>query len=181
LLLEAARELRREHNDIVFVFVGSGGLDLHNCEAALRDDVARHQLQHNVRFVGEVEHVEAFLQASDVFVFPSENDAFPLALVEAMACGLPCVATSVGGIGDIITHGVDGLLVRSGDRGQVECAIRDLSRDPRLRAALGNAAVSTVRDRYGIKAVADRYDALFTTLMAPSWGHDPAVLRHTHQ
>ena len=114
LLVKVAERLQQE-GSVGLVLMGSGGLDIHNCEAQLRSFVDNHGLQGTIHFAGEVANVHEYLQASDIFVLPTEDDAFPLALVEAMACGLPVVSTRVGGIGDIVTHGENGLLVAAGE------------------------------------------------------------------
>ena len=111
LLVRVAERLHLEH-DVGFVLVGSGGLDIHNCEAEIRRFVSEHGLESVVHFAGEVSNVHEYLKASDIFVLPTEDDAFPLALVEAMACGLPVVSTNVGGIPTIVSHGENGLLVQ---------------------------------------------------------------------
>jgi glycosyltransferase involved in cell wall biosynthesis len=93
LLLRVAQEMQQENRKVGFVLIGSGGLDVHNCEAALKEYVTANRLELVVHFAGEVPNVHEYLQASDVFVLPTEDDAFPLALIEAMACGLPVVST----------------------------------------------------------------------------------------
>ena len=91
-LLRAWRPIAEAHPDALLLIVGEEGLDIHGCEGELRDFVARHGMARNVRFTGAVSDVERYLRAADGFVLPSEKEAFGLSLVEAMACGLPCVA-----------------------------------------------------------------------------------------
>jgi glycosyltransferase involved in cell wall biosynthesis len=168
LLLEVAADIRRDRRDVGFVLVGSGGLDLSNCEDALREYVVRHGLAECVSFAGEVANVDEFLQAADVFAFPSQDDAFPLALVEAMACGLPPVTTPVGGIPEIVTHEENGLLFKPGDREQLRRSLCLLIENPGVARALGAAAARTVQQRYSTVAVSNRYRDLFLQLMATS-------------
>ncbi len=97
LLLRVWREVVIEFPKAKLLLVGSGGLDMHNCEDELRSYVADHGLQNHVSFSGAVQNVEEYLQASDLFVFPTESEAFGLSLVEAMACGLPVITTSSRG------------------------------------------------------------------------------------
>jgi glycosyltransferase involved in cell wall biosynthesis len=163
LLVRVAERLQRHHDDVGFVLIGSGGLDIHNCEAELRAFVGARGLEHAIHFAGEVSNVHEFLQASDIFVLPTEDDAFPLSLVEAMACGLPVVSTPVGGIPDIVTHGENGLLVAPGDFDRLHAALRDLIGDPGRARSLGEAAALTVRRRYSREMVADRYLELFSS------------------
>jgi glycosyltransferase involved in cell wall biosynthesis len=161
LLLRVAERFEQEHTDVGFVLIGSGGLDMHNCEAELRDFVAAHGLGRSVCFAGEVENVQEFLQASDVFVLPTEDDAFPLALVEAMACGLPVVASRVGGIPDIVTHDSDGLLTRAGDAEGLYNALCSVLTDSSRAARLGAAAADSVRRRFSRETILDKYACLF--------------------
>lgn len=168
LLLEVWADLRKEWKNITLLLLGSGGLDLHNCEAALKGFVDTHGLQNSVRFAGDVRNVHEYLQASDLFVFPTENDAFPLALVEAMACGLPVISTPVGAIKDIITHMHDGLLVEAGEHQQTRDALDALMREPALAARLGEAARRTVQARYSAESVTQEYVRLFTQVVKSS-------------
>jgi glycosyltransferase involved in cell wall biosynthesis len=167
LLLEAWRELCRERDDAILVLVGSGGVDIHNCEAELVEFVAAHGLERQVRFVGNVRNVDEYLQASDVFAFPSENEAFGISLIEAMACGLPVVSSNMGGLRDIVEHEVDGLAVEAGNREQLRCSLDRLLADPALGARLGETARKTAEQRYAADGVADRYAHLFQRLTDP--------------
>jgi glycosyltransferase involved in cell wall biosynthesis len=160
-LLEVADRIRREHQNVKFVLVGGGGLDMHNCEEDLRRFVTERGLGDTVRFAGEVNDVRRFLQASDIFVLPSEDDAFPLSLVEAMACGLAVVATKVGGIPEIVISGENGLLIDPGDSRQLHNALCRLIRDRRLSGALGTAAARSVQARFSRGRVVDQYLELF--------------------
>jgi len=168
LLLEAWRELCRERDDAILVLVGSGGVDIHNCEAELVEFVAAHGLERQVRFVGNVRNVDEYLQASDVFAFPSENEAFGISLIEAMACGLPVVSSNMGGLRDIVEHEVDGLAVEAGNREQLRRSLDRLLADPALGARLGETARKTAEQRYAADGVADRYAHLFQRLTDPA-------------
>jgi glycosyltransferase involved in cell wall biosynthesis len=163
-LLRAWHELRSSGGAGTLVLVGGGGTDLHNCEGELRDYVARHDLVDSVIFTGPADNVEEYLRAADAFVFPTENEAFGVSLLEAMACGLPSMATPVGGIRDFMIHGHNGLFVDPGNPGQLREAIAALLAGGDRVAALGRAARATVLSRYSDDAVADGYLRLFETL-----------------
>jgi glycosyltransferase involved in cell wall biosynthesis len=160
LLVRVAERLQHE-GSVGLVLIGSGGLDIHNCEAQLRNFVDNQGLQATIHFAGEVANVHEYLQASDVFVLPTEDDAFPLALVEAMACALPVVSTRVGGIGDIVTHGENGLLVAAREFDALYHALKRLIANPSVASVLGEAAARTVRSRYSREIVAQKYAELF--------------------
>jgi glycosyltransferase involved in cell wall biosynthesis len=160
LLVEAWRQLVPEYPGAVLVLVGEGGGDMHDCEPALRAFVAQHGLESRVRFTGPVSNVHEWLQAADVFVFPTENEAFGLSLVEAMACGLPAVTTRVGGLRDFVEHGVNAWAIEPGDAAALTAGLRALLTDAALAARLGAAARETVLARFGEDAVAHAYEQL---------------------
>jgi glycosyltransferase involved in cell wall biosynthesis len=180
LLVRVAERLQREQS-VGLVLVGAGGMDMHNCEREIRELTIARGLGASVHFAGEVSNVDEFLQASDIFVLPTEDDAFPLALVEAMACGLPVVSTRVGGIVDIVTDGQDGVLVEAGDFEQLANALGRVIADTSFSAALGAAAALTVQARYSRRIVAQRYIALLQHVHArrPSRSLARRVVRWT--
>jgi glycosyltransferase involved in cell wall biosynthesis len=150
------------HTRATLLLVGSGGLDVHNCEAELKDFVRDKGLQQSIRFTGDVHNVHEYLQASDIFVFPTEKEAFGISLVEAMACRLPVIATATGGIKDILVDGENGLLVKAGSFQLLYDALDRLMTDPSLSGELGNAALATARTRYSRDAVLAKYMELFS-------------------
>ena len=152
----------------MLLIVGEGGLDIHNCEQELRGRVRDEGLQRNVVFTGNVPDVEKYLRASDVFAYPTENDAFPSSLVEAMACGLAVVTTPVGAIPEIVSDGVNGLLVEKGDPVAFHDALARVARDQVLARRLGDAARNTALANYAALHVANRYAELFGSLVAGS-------------
>ncbi len=130
LLLEVWRDLRHQHSNVTLLLVGTGGLDIHNCEDDLKQFVAENQLEGSVVFTGSVSNVPEYLQASDIYVLPTEDDAFPSALVEAMACGLAVITTPVGAIKTIVEDKKDGLLIKQGDFDQLYRALLNLLTEP---------------------------------------------------
>jgi glycosyltransferase involved in cell wall biosynthesis len=164
LLLRAWKEIQTRHASVGLVLVGSGGLDMHNCEADLRQYVAAHGLGSSVFFTGNVRNVHEYLQAADLFVFPTEKEAFSVSLIEAMACGLPCVATTVGGANDIVIDRHNGLLVPPSDLGRLLAAIDALLSDTSQVTALGAMAAQTARERCAREMVARQYAELVSGL-----------------
>jgi glycosyltransferase involved in cell wall biosynthesis len=162
LLLRVWQEVQHKHRHVSLMLVGTGGLDIHNCEADLKAYVAAHELQQSVYFTGSVQNVVEYLQAADIFVFPTENDAFPSSLVEAMTCGLPVITTPVGAIKTIVTDKQNGLVVQPGDFQQLYEALDTLITDTPLAYHLGQAAWQTVQARYSTAIVTQKYIKLFS-------------------
>ena len=154
-------EISRIYKQVTLVLLGSGGADIHNCESELRQFVKKKGLESNVLFTGNVRNVDEYLQASDIFVFPSKNDAFPLALIEAMACGLPVIATPVGAIKQIVSHKLNGFVVDTDNYKQLYSALMILITDSSFAATLGKAARQTVQEKYAEETVVQKYRDLF--------------------
>ena len=178
LLLKVVERLREDHGNLRLVLIGSGGLDIHNCEAELRAYVAAHGMESEVCFTGDTCDVHEYLQASDIFALPTEEDAFPLALIEAMACGLAVIATPVGGIPQIVTNDQSGIIVAVGDFQQLYDALRVLIKDTSRSVSLGQAAALTASSRYSREIIADRYVALFQRSRDPHETGVPAAAAH---
>lgn len=116
-------------------------------------------LERTVLFLGERSDVPGLLNAADAFVMTSSTEGLPMALIEAMAAGLPCVATSVGGIPTLLAEGA-GLVVPPGRPEEVERALTRLAEDPQLRRELSKRASLKARTKYGLKPVASAYLSL---------------------
>ena len=101
----------------------------------------------NVNFVGEVppERVSDYLQRARMFVLPSVSEGSPNVILEAMALGVPVIATAVGGIPDLIKHGDTGFLTQPGNVGELAYYIRKLADDERLRSQLGKNCLRVVQ------------------------------------
>jgi glycosyltransferase involved in cell wall biosynthesis len=121
-------------------------------------------LANRVQFLGHVADIAAFLRSLDVFALPSDSEAHPNALLEAMACGLPCVATRVGGVPEILNGGAAGLLVDAGDERALATALAGLLADPGRRTALGQAAHAHVCRWYSLDRMIDAYALLYNEL-----------------
>jgi glycosyltransferase involved in cell wall biosynthesis len=107
-------------------------------------------LSERVSFLGSVPHSElpGLYRKAAIFVLPSRADAMPLTLLEAMACGVPPVASSVYGIPKVVLHGGNGLLVPPGDLGALRAALAQLAADGTLREQLGRNARATVVEKF---------------------------------
>lgn len=117
-----------------------------------------------VLFLGVRKDVPDVLRAADVFALTSVSEAASLTLLEAMATGLPVVATAVGGNPEIVRHEREGLLIPRGDPAACADAFHRLLRDPDLAARLGVAARRRVEERYRLEQTIDAYHRLYRRL-----------------
>jgi glycosyltransferase involved in cell wall biosynthesis len=120
--------------------------------------------QYNIHLVGQREEVQRFYQTADVFVLPSRMEGLPNALLEAMTCGLPTIASPLPGVSEVIEHNTNGLLVPPDDPEAISDAVLLLLENPDVAKRLGNAAHQTILKHYSLDAVADCYVHLYTSL-----------------
>jgi glycosyltransferase involved in cell wall biosynthesis len=155
-LLEAAKKVTQTCPDLHIVIVGSG--DQHD---ALRQQARQLGLEASVHLLGHRDDIEACLAGFDLFVLPSFNEGMGRALIEAMAAGLPVIATKVGGIPALIEHGVNGLLVPSGDAQALADALRSILEHPDMARRLGEAARQSIGARFGASYMVGAIETLY--------------------
>ena len=160
----------KSYPDCKLVLIGGGAMQFLSCETQLRNYVRDHELQSLVLFTGNVTNVNEYLQASDYFVFPSENEALPLALLEALASGLPLVASDIDGVRDIITDGRNGRLAPPNDTMAWTQCLTELIERPEAARELGVRGRETVLIRFGMSRVADEHLRLFSRLCGEKKG-----------
>ena len=128
----------------------------------LEATIDRLGLRMRVRMAGNQRDVLPWLQALDLFALPSyANEGVPQALVQAMLCGLPCVTTPVGSIGELARHEVTALVVPPRDAHALAAAIERLAGDPLLRSELGVAARRHCVEDYSYERMLDRMEAIY--------------------
>ncbi len=157
--------LRTEHPEATLVVCGSGGVDIFACEEEVRTAVKEHGLESHVLMPGAVTNVDEYMRASDIFVLPTENDAFPLCLLEAMACAMPIVTTTVGGLKDAMVHEDNGLIMQPGSTEELHNCLTRLLEDPELGQRIGKRAREDVDAKYTRDIIARQYVALFEKCM----------------
>ena len=158
-LVEAFALRVRAGSDARLFLVGDSRADLDDRRAALRAQVKRAGLVDRVVFAGAVPDVRPYLHAADVFVLPSDREGLPNSVLEAMACGVACVAPA-SAAGDQVLDPSSGVVPPSNDPRDLADALAALERDPDNRARLG-AGAHAAAQQYGIEAVTDKYDALY--------------------
>lgn len=130
---------------------------------AARERSAQLGIEGAIHFLGVREDMPELLNACDVFALASDWEGHPLSIMEAMAEGLPAVATAVGGVPEIVANGITGLLVSPGDVAELAEALLWLVRNPDQRAEMG-AAARAESSRFDSSAMAASYAALFERL-----------------
>jgi glycosyltransferase involved in cell wall biosynthesis len=155
VLIDAAPAIVAQFPDATFEIVGAGPeLD------SLTARADSHGVRGAFTFLGHRDDVPARLAAADIFVLPSRSEAFPNAVIEAMAAGLPIVASNVGGIPELVTDRRTGLLAPAGDARALTDRIIALMADARLAASLG-AAARIEAGRYSFDRMVASFDALY--------------------
>jgi N-acetyl-alpha-D-glucosaminyl L-malate synthase BshA len=134
-------------------------------EPLVRERAQRLGLADRVEFLGEIENVECVVSAADVALFPSESESFGLSALEAMACGVPVVATDVGGLPDTVVHGETGFLHSVGDTAGMAASVGRLLGDEALRAAMGRAGVERACRMFSLPAMLERHEQLYASLL----------------
>jgi len=161
MLLDAFAAGPAKNPSAKLLLAGDGGL-----QPELEQQAQRLGIRDRVFFLGRREDVPALLGAADIFALASLYEGNPLSVMEAMASGLAVVATSVGGIPELIEDGRSGLLVNSGDTQAFAQALSRLAGDPAALQATGEAARQRAREKFDqrlmIRAYEDLYEKLLT-------------------
>jgi len=159
-LLQAAKLLADRNVPVRFVIIGQGPM-----EAEIRAQRAALGLDDRVELLGFRSDAIRLLAGCDLFVLASHYEGYPVAIMEAMAVGLPVVATAVGGVPEGVRDGVEGLLVPPRQPDRLADAIETLVRDPDRRAALAAAAQRRGRE-YDIAIAARRTEQIYRDLVS---------------
>lgn len=157
-LLAAARLVADERPDTRFVIVGDGPL-----RQELESERDRLRLAEVVRFLGTRSDVPDLLAAADLFTLASRHEGLPIAMMEAMAAGLPCVLTTVGGIPDAVREGDEALLVPPDSPAELAEALLVLLGDPVGRARM-SACARKGSERFDISTAVRRYERVYREL-----------------
>ena len=157
----AALVAKQEFADTGFIIAGADNAPGQQNRARIEQLIARENLQTRVYLLGYVPDVAPLLASLDVYVSAARAEAFGLALVEAMACGVPCIATATDGARSIIEDDVSGRLVPIGDAAALARAVMDLLRDAVARARLGAAGRKRVHESFSLERMADATEEVY--------------------
>lgn len=158
-LVRALPDVLRRYPGAQLVFIGDGPE-----RARIRNLVVESDLASHVHFLGYRTDAKTLMAGLDVYVQPSVEEGFGLALVEAMAMGRVVIAADVGGMSQIVEHGVSGLLVRPGNARDIADAVLSVLDSPAVAASLENHAAERVRMRYALDFIVEKYDRVYRTI-----------------
>lgn len=143
------------------LLIAGSGAELPRLEKFIDD---RPALRHRVRFLGSSNRIPEFLNAMDVYVLPSLCEGISNSLLEAMATGLPVIASETGGNPELIVNGQSGLLFPIGDYSRLAEQLLLLCGHKLLRQELGRNALARVREHFSLNSMVERYETMYTTL-----------------
>ena len=164
ILLQAVSEVLRTVPDLCVLIIGGGPK-----AAEFQQFAEQHGVSAHCRFVGQVPlaQVPNYIAASDVLAVPSFDEGFGLVALEAMAAGVPPVASAVGGLLDIVEDGVTGLMVPAGDSEALASALTRVLTDAEYRSALGQTAKQAVAERWDAEKLAQSQVELYRDWLGP--------------
>jgi len=154
-LIDAVAQLKHTHLFLAGYFGEESYL------ASLNKQIETLGISDRVHFLGQIGNIPEFLNQMDVKVLPSKKEAFGVALIEAMACGLPVIASDISGPQQIIEDGISGFLFPQGDSKALVNCIKKFQEDPDLRIRLGAAALKRVKDQFSIEKEVAAHERLY--------------------
>lgn len=152
-LIKAFKEVNNYNKDTKLLLLGDGPL-----RNVIERRINEFELENTIELKGNVQNVDYYLGTSDIFVLPSKYEGLPLTILEAMAAGLPIIATSVGGVPDIVKD--NGVLVDPGNHERLVSTMIELANNKKLRLKMGELSIKEVQ-KYDISKVTIKYEELY--------------------
>jgi sugar transferase (PEP-CTERM/EpsH1 system associated) len=159
LLLNAFAEAKKNHDNLFLVIVGEGHL-----ENSLKEQARDLEIADDVLFTGRRFDIPQVLNSLDLFVLPSLNEGMSNTILEAMGCGLPVIATNVGGNPELISHDKTGLLTTSENASQLAERICLLAQDRQLRQHLAEQARNSIIKTWSLSRMVQCYQQFYENL-----------------
>src|SRR6185503_12747100 len=164
VLVNAAARVRERIPEAILVVIG-GALEEPSCAERVNAAVVQLGLAQNFKFLGTRTDVASLLKSSEVFCLPSRSEGMSNALLEAMACGLPCVATDVGGNAEVVTEGGSGFLVPNEDADALAARIVTLLQDRQRAQRMGQEGRRLVESKFTVRHMIERLTFLYRGLL----------------
>ncbi len=158
--LRAVDAARKQIPGLRLLLVGDG-----DQRAAIEETICKRGLEECVTLAGTREDIADLLAASDVFLMSSISEGIPLTVIEAMAARRPVVSTSVGGLPELVEHGVSGFLAPSGDDAQLAASLIELYRSPALRNQMADVAAKSAREKFSLDGMLDSYRNVYRQVL----------------
>ncbi len=159
-LIHAAKAVVEKYSNVKFVIVGQGPQ-----EKELKSLINKLQLERNVALTGQQNNIPYILKSSDIFVLPSNREAFGFVNLEAMISKLPVIATKVGGIPEIIQDQKNGILIKPQSPQEMSQAIIKLIENPNLRSQLSTTGHKTVVENFNAQSMSKKYQEVYTEVI----------------
>jgi len=154
-LINAFDEIKRQLPNAKLILAGKGKL------IEVEDTVGRLGLGRRITFAGWRDDAAAIYNAMDIFVQPSLSEAFSQVLIEAMGCGLPVIATKVGGAAEVIENELNGILIDPDDTQAIAREVLRLAGDAKLRRDIADRGTHSVRERFSAEKMVERHLELY--------------------
>lgn len=162
VLLQAMTSIARTHPDVHLVIAGIGTL-----EKKVREFIKSSGLKDSIHLLGFRDDIPELMPNFDLLLVPSLWEGFGLVVVEGMAAGVPCIASDVSSIPEIIDSGTSGILVPPGDAGALAEAVDRLRRHDALRSRIGQIGRERVEERFTVERMMSTYEKIFADLHPP--------------
>jgi glycosyltransferase involved in cell wall biosynthesis len=174
-LISAAKAVLVQEQGVVFELVGqeqvTGDMEQLNTQVV---EAGLEQFIHIQPAVTGAEKTELF-RSADIFVYPSYHEGMPIAVIEAMACGLAIIATRVGGLPDLVNPGLNGLLVPAGQPDQLAAAILQLVDDPQLRYSMQAGSFRLAQESFDIEKLVLRLLNIYQAILLLPRQNNPST------
>lgn len=156
-LLDVAKEIIDKNNNVKFILAGDGDLDI------IKKYINKFNISENIILPGWVskEHVKKLLMDSMIFVLPSYNEGLPMSILEAMALGVPIVATNVGSIEEVVKNDVNGKIINPKSRKELKEALMVLIDDKKMRRSYSNNNYKEINVRFSNKINLSKLDGIY--------------------
>ncbi len=164
LLVDAIPDLLARDPTLFFALVGTGKGSFDDCELDLKAAIAKRKIEGSVCMPGSTDHVEEYLRAADLAVFPSRYEGFGVGLIEALATGLPVIATPVGVARELLADGDNAFVFPADDEHGLRCAVQRALSARALWSDIGRRARAAI-EPYAMTAIITQYEALLRRLV----------------
>ncbi len=157
LLINVINEFVIKGLDIYLIIVGDGPV-----KVKLQQGIKDYGLNDRVFLPGRKDNIPDYLSAFDIFVLTSDFEGISNTILEAMACGVPVVATNVGGTPEIVDDGNTGLLVKPRNKNELFNSLKKLYDDPPLRQKMGESAINAIAEKFSLMRMVNEYENIYT-------------------